>query len=321
MSMAGVRWAKGHGTENDFVLVLDEDGTLEITPDEVAAICDRRAGIGGDGLIRVTRQTDPERDPAAAPDDPDTAGLWFMDYRNSDGSFAEMCGNGIRVFAAYLLHAGLLSLADGESVRVITRSGVKTVRREGDRFAADLGAWRVDAAEQNLQASPAGQSAGSAGPAGRTVRLPRSPSLTGLTGLSVDVGNPHVVVELARLDQLQGADLSVPPTVEPPSVGGTNVEFAVIDRAPGGDIPPDAGHVVMRVHERGSGETRSCGTGAVAVALAAGYRSGPDGPRRWIVDVPGGRLEVRQPGGSRVHGSSAELIGPAVIVAEGELLG
>src|SRR3954470_21672596 len=132
--MTALRVAKGHGTENDFVLVLDADGARDVTPELVAALCDRRAGLGGDGVIRVVRTA-----ALGLPGDAE----WFMDYRNGDGSVAEMCGNGIRVFVAYLLREGLVTLADGDVLAVGTRAGTKHVRRDGDRLAADLGPWSV----------------------------------------------------------------------------------------------------------------------------------------------------------------------------------
>src|SRR5215469_15222346 len=111
-----MRFAKGHGTENDFVILLDPDGREELTAALTARLCDRRAGIGGDGVLRVVR--------AAAMTEAGGA-EWFMDYRNADGSVAEMCGNGIRVFARYLAQHGL---AEGPEFTVATRSGPKRVR-------------------------------------------------------------------------------------------------------------------------------------------------------------------------------------------------
>src|ERR1051325_3811085 len=126
-----MRFVKGHGTENDFVIVPDPDGELEITPERVALICDRRAGIGADGLLRVVRAK------AAGGDGAE----WFMDYRNSDGSVAEMCGNGVRVFARYLVESGL---AEPGEWPLATRSGPRlvTVGREGD-VRVDMGPPKV----------------------------------------------------------------------------------------------------------------------------------------------------------------------------------
>ena len=132
-----IAFTKGHGTENDFVLVPDLDGARELTPETVAALADRRAGIGGDGVIRIV--------PAASAIEAEVrdqarSARWFMDYRNADGSVAEMCGNGTRVFAAYLRREGLET---ADEFAIATRAGVKTVRVEGEEFAVDLGPWRL----------------------------------------------------------------------------------------------------------------------------------------------------------------------------------
>ncbi len=293
--MTGLRVAKGHGTQNDFVLVHDLDGTLDLTPALVRALCDRRAGIGGDGVIRVVASARlPEGRPLARQAE------WFMDYRNADGSAAQMCGNGARVFVTYLLREGLVHLDDGEELRVATRSGVKPVRRDGDLLAVDLGPWHVaggsDAVRRGHDAEVV--------VAGSTLALP---------GLSIEVGNPHVVVALPDADQLAQADLSLAPRVSPHPPDGTNVELVVPSR-PG----PEGGHLAMRVHERGVGETRSCGTGAAAAVLAARVWAGASAPTVWWVDVPGGRLRVRAPEAVEA-GAWVELAGPSVVVAEGEL--
>lgn len=285
--MTALRVSKGHGTENDFVLLPDVDGELDLTPGLAAALCDRRAGLGGDGAIRVVRTAAmPGATAALSGDGPE----WFMDYRNSDGSLAEMCGNGIRVFVAYLLREGLVTLADGESLAVGTRAGVKRVRRDGDLLAADLGPWSVADGTTS-------------------VAVPGEPD--GLPGLGVDVGNPHVVVALPDQAALAAADLGRPPALYPVPPDGANVEL-IVPLPPAGGV----GHLVMRVHERGSGETRSCGTGAVAAVIAARAWAGEGAPDEWRVDVPGGRLRVRLAPGEVRRGASAELAGPAVIVAD-----
>jgi diaminopimelate epimerase len=299
---SGVPFAKGHGTENDFVLLLDPDGVLDLRPETVTALCDRRAGLGGDGLIRVVRS-------GAIPDGAGQAASaeWFMDYRNADGSVAEMCGNGTRVFAAYLDAAGLVDLPDGGGVAIGTRAGARIVRRSGDSYVTDLGPWsvvggpRAAAEGGDVTVSVAG--------------VPRPGRGAPLPGLSVDVGNPHTVVALPDADQLALADLSAPPQVVPAPPHGSNVELVV----PLHDATATVGHLAMRVHERGVGETRSCGTGVVAAAVAARVWGGQRAPDVWTVDVPGGRLQVALPAGQLLAGESADLAGPAVIVATGRL--
>lgn len=306
MTSDGLRFTKGHGTENDFVVVPDPDGALDLSPERVAALCDRRAGIGGDGLIRVVRS-------AAVPEAAEVlahepAAEWFMDYRNADGSVAEMCGNGVRVFAAYLLREGLVdaALADdvtGPGLAVASRAGVKRVHRRPDGwFSVDMGGY----------AFPGGEAAVREGH-DSTVEVPGLD--VARPALSLDLGNPHTVVMLADLGELSAAELFHPPVVEPFPVDGTNVELLVALDAEvegGGPAQEVVGRLAMRVHERGVGETRSCGTGACAAALAARAWGGEGSPERWKVDVPGGQVEVRVLPGDRV-----ELSGPAALVADG----
>ncbi|WP_374204137.1 diaminopimelate epimerase [Streptomyces sp. HPF1205] len=281
---APVSFLKGHGTENDFVIVPDPDGRLDLSAAEVARLCDRRAGIGGDGLLRVVRS-------AAHPDAAAMAGEaeWFMDYRNSDGSVAEMCGNGVRVFARYLQRARLAETGD---LAIATRAGVRGVHIAKD---ADDGTPGDITVRMGRAVLPGGAVTVDVG--GRT-----------WPAVHVNMGNPHAVAFVRSLDE--AGDLLRAPAVTPAEAypTGTNVEF-VVDRGPH--------HVALRVHERGSGETRSCGTGACAVMVAAARRDGHDPvgagrPVTYTVDVPGGRLLITE----RADGE-IEMTGPAVIVAEG----
>lgn len=284
--MTELRFTKGHGTGNDFVLVADPDGELDLAPSDVARLCDRHVGIGADGLLRAVRVG---RDPIAGSDDPDVA--WFMDYRNADGSVAEMCGNGIRVFAAFLLAEGLANLPAGGTLPVATRGGVMTVQRTATGFAADLGRWSLGSDDVAVRI------------AGVDVIRP---------GISIDVPNPHVVVALADDDELAGADLSSPPVLDPPPPAGANVELV----RPSDPLVDDGiARIRMRVHERGSGETLSCGTGAVAAALATRYWAGSGAPNDWRVTVPGGVLGVRM--FAAEDGEHVALSGPAELVYSG----
>ncbi len=297
--MQQLAFSKGHGTQNDFVLVADPDDQLALTPDDVRALTDRRAGIGGDGLIRVVPSSALPEGRAALADAPDAQ--WFMDYRNADGSIAEMCGNGVRVFVRFLEHLGLADLTDGRALAIGTRAGVRRVRREGDQYAVEMGEWRLMGGPQALADGYDAQ-----------VRT------TGLEGvrvaLSVDMGNPHTVVALATDAELDGLDLTSIPEVAPVPPAGTNVEY-VVPRAETHDGDgTNVGHVRMRVHERGVGETRSCGTGACAAALAVAAWAGTGAPSTWFVDVPGGTVRVRMLADQRV-----ELAGPAVLVAHGRV--
>ncbi len=306
-----MRFAKGHGTGNDFLILPDPDGAVALSPELVARLCDRRTGLGADGILRAVRA------PAAGGAAPAGAAEWFMDYRNADGSVAEMCGNGIRVFARYLLSHGL---ADGPDLAVATRAGLRLVRVEPDgEFTVDMGAPAVH---------------------GHAVAVIGSGRYD---GLAVSLGNPHLACVVDR--PVAEFDLSVPPAVDHARFpDGANVEVVRVlgDR-----------HVEMRVHERGSGATMSCGTGAVAAAVAAaattegamagsgssaetgppagaapsaggaGPSAGGAGPSSagngrarprgaWTVRVPGGTLTVT------LTETTSLLTGPAVIVAEGE---
>jgi diaminopimelate epimerase len=284
-----MRFAKGHGTGNDFLILPDPDDAVALPPDVVAGLCDRRTGLGADGILRAVRVPGAGRAALAG-----CAGEWFMDYRNADGSIAEMCGNGIRVFARYLLGHGLV---DGPELAVATRAGQRKVRAEpGGEITVDMGA---------------------------PVVLGRSVAAIGSRreeGLEVSLGNPHLACLVGR--PVAEFDLTSPPVTDRQRFpDGANVEVVRV-----------TGHrqLEMRVHERGSGATLSCGTGAVAAAVAAAAadgagehaqphgglagRAGPAYPSgTWIVQVPGGTLTVT------LTGVTSLLTGPAVIVAEGEL--
>jgi diaminopimelate epimerase len=254
-----VRYLKGHGTENDFVVLPDPDGELDLTDELVRRLCDRRAGLGGDGVLRVVRTKHVD----GAGDDAE----WFMDYRNADGSIAEMCGNGVRVYARFLVSEGLA--AAGE-LQLATRGGVRSVDvpATGD-ITVGMGQAVV----------------------GKPI------DVDGVAATFVDMGNPHAVVHVDSVEALSRLD---------PARKDLNVEY-VEDVAPG--------HIRMRVHERGVGETRSCGTGACAAVVATALRHGSPRGTAYAVDVPGGRLSV-----TWQEDGTVLLTGPAVLVATGEWL-
>ena len=251
----------GHGTENDFVLVFDPSDEHSITTAQTAAICNRETGIGADGLIRMIKRD----------------GKWFMDYRNADGSLAEMCGNGIRVMARYLVERG----HQPEGIFAInTRDGVKHLRVPlTDDISVNMG-----------QVTDEGESI----TAGNNGHI--------WNGYNISVGNPHAVVFVDDMSEI--GELNEPPVVRPRDSypEGVNVEFVKIT---------EGNSIQMRVFERGSGETRSCGTGTCAVALAATVHTKGRLPATWIINPPGGRLEVSIDG----H-SNATLTGPAVLVRD-----
>jgi len=288
--MPEIAFTKGHGTGNDFVVIEDPSGALELSPARVVAICDRHFGVGADGVLRVVRSEALDEPTArAAAEYAD----WFMDYRNADGSLAEMCGNGIRVFARYLLERGLAAPDEDGVLRIGTRAGIKDVVESDDGYAADLGVWALSGTDPTVRA--------------RQLDVARP-------GLGIDVGNPHVVVALAEPSELDALDLSIAPELDPAPAAGANVEFVVPEEPL---VADGVGRIRMRVHERGSGETLSCGTGVVASALAIRYYAGPGAPDEWQVDVPGGRLGVHvEP---REDGEHAWLSGPAELSFTGTL--
>ncbi len=286
-----IHFTKGHGTGNDFVLFADPEGEIELSPAQIAAISDRHFGVGGDGVIRAVKSSRLAEGAAALAED--DAAVWFMDYHNADGTVAEMCGNGIRVFARFLLDNGLVELTDGNTLAVGTRSGVRDVQRNKTGFQADLGRWSLDGTEPTVRA--------------RNLAVARP-------GLGINVGNPHVVVALASDEELDSADLTYIPILDPEPADGANVEF-VVPRDP--LVKDGVGRIRMRVHERGSGETLSCGTGAVAAALATRHWAGRGAPNQWSVEVPGGTVGVRM--FPTEDGEHVSLSGPAELVYSGEL--
>ena len=282
-NLKGVMLTKAHGAGNDFVLVPDPDGALDLSTTEVARICDRHLGIGGDGLIRVVRS-------AAVPDAGAHLGgaiaapEWFMDYRNADGTIAEMCGNGVRVFVHYVRLRGLIELAPGESVAIGTRGGIKRVTFDAPNYTVDMG-------ESGLPCGTGGADT-----------LVDIPGIGEREGLSVTMPNPHTVVLLKDGGELAAANFHATPRYSPVPPQGTNLEIVV----PG---MGGASTVQMRVLERGVGETLACGTGTCAVALAVLLSRGE---REGVVPVhsPGGDMSVR------IEGGRAHLTGPAELVAD-----
>ena len=278
--MTGVEFLKGHGAGNDFVLLPDPDGRLALTPALVAAVCDRHRGIGADGVLRVVRAAK-HRDAIGMAGEAE----WFMDYWNSDGSFAEMCGNGVRVFARYLTSDGLAA-DPGDGLPIATRAGVVRALVGPDTIAVDMGRARLY-----------GRSAATVG----ALSVP---------GVAVDVGNPHLVCTLPAGVDLDALDLHASPGFDPALFpAGVNVEFVApsATAVDGADL-----HVRMRVFERGSGETLACGSGACAVAAAVLADAGRD-EGVVAVEVPGGRLTLTLAAGS------CTLAGPAVLLARGTL--
>ena len=291
---------KAHATGNDFVVYLDEDGTHEPTADEVRFLCDRHFGIGGDGLIRLAHpqavsDVNERQIADCAAGDAD----WFMDYRNADGSLAEMCGNGTRAITLFAQRQVVADQPGGKPFHLGTRAGVKVLTSLGDVpglgkdvFQVEMGAWKrgdVDGYEVTIP--------GTSGSA---------------RGTFVDMGNPHVVAVLedafASLPNVEDLDLVTKPVVAPEIPSDQNVEFVRIDEQSEGD---NEGNATMRVNERGCGETLSCGTGLCATAITLRAKTGID---HWTITVRGGTLRVD------VTDEDVKLTGSATIVGKIELL-
>jgi diaminopimelate epimerase len=262
-----VEFVKAHGTGNDFVVVEDLTDRYQITPELVRAVCDRHFGVGADGLIRIA---------------PGTEAPFFMDYRNADGSLAEMCGNGVRVVGKYLGDRGLV----GATCDLETRAGVRHLelhaedRGDIDRVTVDMGPPTLDD-ERTLEVD------------GEEV-----------VATCLSMGNPHAVVFVEDVDKAPvtslGPALETHPAFSPDK---TNVEFAqLVDRTT----------VRQRTWERGVGETLACGTGACAVAVAAQVRGLAGRPL--VVELRGGRLEL-----DWTPGGTVRMTGPAREVAHGTL--
>lgn len=277
----GLQFTKGQGTGNDFVVLLDTVGQLDLSEAEIRKICNRNFGIGADGLI-IARPTKGSEVSDLLQEEP--AAEWFMDYRNKDGSKAEMCGNGIRVFARYLLEHGLVSFEAGSTLPIATRAGIKDLTQTATGFAVDLGTWKISEDEVLVRSY------------GLKVARP---------GLHVNLGNPHVVVALADLVELDELDLHHTPELEPTAPNGANVEF-VVPADP--LIDEGVASLTMRVHERGVGETLSCGTGVAAAAIAIRHWAGGT-QNNWRVQVPGGELAVKM--FAAEDGERVAISGPA----------
>ncbi|MGC8908018.1 MAG: diaminopimelate epimerase [Desulfomonilaceae bacterium] len=278
-----IQFQKMHGTLNDFVVFADMDNSVVLSETSVARLCDRRAGIGADGLIVVR---------------PSAVAHFFMDYYNADGSIAEMCGNGIRCLAKYVYDNGLLK---EKEQHIETRAGIKTVTVEvGEDGQAQsvqvaMGVPIFDAPEIPVLVSIENEP---------VLNYPLEVRDRVFSSSFVSMGNPHCVIyldeEIASLPSLYG------PAIErhPLFPQKTNVEFVRV---------VSSGRLSMRVWERGSGETLSCGTGACAAAVIGMLQHVVKSPV--AVDLLGGTLQIQWNG----PGSSVLMSGPATLVYEGSI--
>ncbi|MFC0265017.1 diaminopimelate epimerase [Alloscardovia macacae] len=323
---------KAHGTGNDFVIYFDPTGEYEPTPEEVRFLADRHFGIGGDGVIRLTRpEYVSDVSEEQAKEFHAQGADWFMDYRNADGSLAEMCGNGTRVTAALAMREELTRATEEEPFALATRAGIKYLTSLGsveglgeNVFRIDMGPWKLGAREELMVTLPGGGEQG--------------------MGTFADMGNPHVVTVVGEplvLNSLMGPmggvgtgfgigigsgagisvntlpdvpdlDLTRTPRITPELPAGQNAEFVRIDAMDkSADQGEGSGKATMRVNERGAGETLSCGTGLCATGAVLAERTGV---KHWTISVPGGALLVD------VEEERVLLTGDATLVAEVELL-
>ena len=297
-----IPYRKGHGTGNDFVLIADPESDLAISSAMTSQICDRHRGIGADGLVRAVRSEHIPEGQEILTYAPEAE--WFMDYRNSDGTLAEMCGNGVRVFVHFLLSTGLAGLPAGSTITVGTRAGAKKVRLVGNDYEIDMGPWRKAFPERSIDDG--------------TDAVVSVPGVEVQRGVSIDMGNPHTVVILPPGTPLEPLNLTIEPHVSPRPRRGTNVEFASLDEPENLDLPRV---ITMRVYERSVGETQACGTGACATAVAARLISGLQNAQ-WTVQMPGGPVLVRFQKERGMGGAVREhvfLRGPARMVAKGTI--
>lgn len=275
-----MKFAKYQGTGNDFVMLSDPDDKMELTPHLVRSLCDRRFGIGADGVIRMA---------------PSGRAHFFMDYANSDGSPSEMCGNGIRCLAVFGRSEGLI---DDTVIEVDTLSGVKTVTVEGDRVRVDMGPPIFDPSEVPVTLPNGGQDA-------LRTKLELHAEILEVAVLSM--GNPHAVLFVDDVNMVPVTTLG--PRLEEHHAfpNKANIEFATVD---------SPNRIRLRVWERGSRETLACGTGACAAAVAARLLRGADA--KTTVVLRGGDLEIEW-AGSLTDEQSVFMTGPAVEVFRGEI--
>ncbi|CAM2743926.1 diaminopimelate epimerase [Actinomyces slackii] len=305
--LSGRELIKGHATLNDFLLLVDPERDAAVSAADIAAVCDRRAGIGADGFVRVVRtQALPGAQDfaAAAPQ-----AHWFMDYYNADGTVAEVNGNAARLFAHVLDHEGLADVGEEESITIGTRAGARSLTRLGDLWTVDMGPARLPHRE-----------------AARAEGWDTAVVVPGLKGqraaLSVSMGSPHTVLALGEEAELDSAELAglkgsgEPVAYDPAPDQGTNLELVV---PLGEETDPDSGRAVglarMRVLERGVGETLSSGTGACAAAVALSVWQGQDAPQDYRLLVAGGELGVHVGPDPLAPGATVLLTGPASITA------
>jgi diaminopimelate epimerase len=279
------RFTKYEGLGNDF-LIVEQARFPEVTPALAARLCHRHFGVGGDGILLTGL----------------ARGRPFMRVINADGSTPEMCGNGLRCVALYLVHEGLVGDADAKELRFEVDTdagphGVRVLRNVGERQRE---------AQVEVQMRPASLEAGEVlrDERGRWVDAPMTFDGRALRVTAVSMGNPHAVL----FDDVAGEAATLGPRIErdPRFKAGANVGFAQVGQS---------GELDLTVWERGVGFTLACGTGACAAAVAAVETGRAERHQTLQVRLPGGPLAIRvgEPG------TPISMIGPARKVFEGLL--
>lgn len=279
-------FCKMNGLGNDFVFIDNLSGSLELGEDEVAYLCDRHFGIGADGVILVSPSP---REECAA----------YMHYINADGTLAQMCGNGVRCFAKYLVDRRVVDPAEGRFV-ADTLAGPRPIAFEVDESGL-MTAATVDMGRPILDPAtiPVAADAGMTSEGGERFvgNAPIASPWGAFAFTAVSMGNPHAVTFLEDVDVMPDELFSTGrggkslDTLRLDLIGAfyesnpvfpekANIEFAVVE----------ADGIRMRVFERGCGETLACGTGACATSVAAALTG--RAPRKNTVHLLGGDLEI-----------------------------
>jgi diaminopimelate epimerase len=274
---------KMHGTLNDFVVFHDLGGEVRLSREQVIRICDRRGGIGADGVIVIR---------------PSERANFFMDYINADGSYAEMCGNGIRVLGKYVYDNGL---SEKTELPVETRAGTKILRifpgldGKAERIRVDMGRpiFEPDKIPSTVRSGQV-----------PVIDYPVVSEGRSFHATLVSMGNPHCVIFVE--EDPDPLPCHYGPAIENHVLfpARTNVEFIRVD---------NPGVLTMRVWERGSGETHSCGTGACASAVAAHLKGFSSALTK--VRLLGGELEIEWNG----NNNNVFMTGPAIFVYVGSI--
>ena len=288
-----LQFTKMHGLGNDFVVMNDLTEELDLAPEAVQWFCDRNFGIGGDGLILIRSATSDDAD-------------FFMLYYNADGTTAEMCGNGVRCFAKYLVDHGLI-MAEQDQIVVETLGGLKPISITRD-YDGTMALATVDMGVPHLLPAEIPTILGCEAPGNPVVDCNLETELGDFKVTCVSMGNPHCIIWVDNVEDTPVHQIG--PVIENHSAfpNKTNVEFA--------ELAGDDDIIRLRVWERGVGETLACGTGACAVAVAGALTLRTD--REITIELPGGELEIRWAEDDHVYmtGPAEEVFSGVVRISE-----